>query len=486
MLIHRRQLLAGSIGLTASLAALPVRAQTKTIPWGKEFDIVIIGSGGAGMATAVSALENGLKNVLLLEKLSFIGGNTSVATGSFNTWSPEQKDQGIIDSPKQHAAHTLKGGDYRNNPKLVELFVNNSYPTFKWLCDMGMQFNPKIALIYGGLFPRGHYPLNGKGIEYIKVLNKKAKELGGLDLRTSSTVTGIIREGTLEGKVLGVEYADKDGKLHYVKAKKGVIAAAGGFCGNGKLCAVHDPRLEKLTTTNISAASTGEVLTMMQDLGAMTSGLDFIQCNPGCPPGRTFRTNFHSVPAWMIMVDKSGKRFVAEDSRRDVIRDAILGIKDQTAFAVQDSEGFTHDAIGAQRDNKHSLETGDGWTDNTLEGLAKKMGVPVDEFVKTINEYNAACDKGEDPLGRQKISLNKISKPPFWAGYTSMARHFQCGGVVINENLQVIDRHFKPIEGLYALGEISAGVHGTNRLGGNAIGEIFTFGRLLGKQLATS
>lgn len=486
MLIHRRQLIAGSIGLTAALATLPVRATQRSIPWEKEVNVIIIGSGGAGMATAVSALENGLKDIVLLEKLSFIGGNTGVATGSFNTWSPDQKDQGIIDSPEQHYAHTLKGGDYRNNPKMVKLLVENSYPTFKWLCDMGMEFNPKIALIYGGLFPRGHYPLKGKGIEYIKVLDKKANELGGLDLRTKANVTGIIREEPLNGRVLGVEYADPEGKLHYIKAKKGVVAAAGGFCANGKLCAVFDPRLEKLTTTNIDAASTGEILTMLEDLGAMTSGLDFIQCNPGCPPGRTFRTNFHSVPAWMIMVDKDGKRFVAEDARRDEIRDAILGIRDQTAFAVQDSEGLSHDAIGAQRDNRHALETGDAWCDDTIEGLAKKMGVPVETFVKTVNDYNAACDKGSDPMGRQKISLNKIQKPPFWAGYTSMARHFQCGGVVLNDKFQVIDRHFKPIDGLYAVGEISSGVHGTNRLGGNAIAEIFTFGRLLGKQLADS
>lgn len=484
MLIHRRQLIAGSVGLTAALAMLPARSQQKAINWEKEADVVIIGSGGAGMATAVSGLENGIKDIVLLEKLAFIGGNTGVATGSFNTWSPDQKDQGITDSPEQHAAHTMKGGDFRNNPELVKLLVNNSYPTFQWLCNMGMKFNPKIALIYGGLFPRGHYPLNGKGIEYIKVLDHRAKELGGLDLRTNATVTGIIREGNLQGKVLGVEYADTKGLLHYIKAKKGVVAAAGGFCANGKMCAVHDPRLENLTTTNIGAASTGEVLTMMEDLGAMTAGLDFIQCNPGCPPGRTFRTNFHSVPAWMIMVDKDGKRFVAEDSRRDVMRDAILGIRDQTAFAVQDSEGLSHDAIGAQRDNRHALTTGDAWSDDTLEGLAKKMGVSVETFVKTVREYNEACDKGNDPMGRQKISLNKIQKPPFWAGYTSMARHFQCGGVVINTDFNVIDRHFKPIEGLYAVGEISTGVHGTNRLGGNAIAEIFTFGRLLGSNLA--
>lgn len=484
MLIHRRHLLTGSLAAAAAWAALPAQAKVDSVPWEGNCEVVVIGSGGAGMATAVSARESGLKDVVVLEKLAFLGGNTGVATGSFNTWSPDQEKQGIQDSPEHHAAQTMQGGDYRNNRALVELLVHNTYPTFEWLVGMGMEFDPKIAQIYGGLWPRGHYPAKGKGIEYIKVLEKRAKELGGIDIRTNARVTGIVREKFLEGRVLGVEYADKDGKLHYLRAKQGVVAAAGGCCANGKMCGIHDPRLEKLTTTNIATASTGEILTMMEDLGAMTTGLDFIQCNPGCPPGRTFRTNFHSVPAWMIMVDKSGKRFVAEDARRDEIRDAILNIRDQTAFAVQDSNGFAHDAIGAQRDNRHALTTGDAWTDDTLEGLAKKMGVPVETFVATVKAYNKGCDEKKDEMGRAASTLNKIEKAPFWAGYTSMSRHFTCGGAVINTRFQVIDRHFRPIEGLYAVGETSAGVHGTNRLGGNAIAEIFTFGRLLGKELA--
>ena len=146
--------------------------------------------------------------------------------------------------------------------------------------------------------------------------------------------------------------------------------------------------------------------------------------------------------------------------------------------------GFAHDAIGAQRDNRHALTTGDAWTDDTLEGLAKKMGVPVETFVATVKAYNKGCDEKKDEMGRAASTLNKIEKAPFWAGYTSMSRHFTCGGAVINTRFQVIDRHFRPIEGLYAVGETSAGVHGTNRLGGNAIAEIFTFGRLLGKELA--
>ena len=400
--ISRRRFLAGAAaGAAASAAsfahaaAAPADLGVCKLPakWDESYELVVIGSGGAGLATAVSASQNGVKKILVLEKMSYIGGNTAISGGGFNSYDPvRQGKQNIKDSPENHAKNTLEGGDGRANPELVNEMTKNSYDAVKWLESMGMKFKDEVYQIYGGLWPRGHYPAKGKGIEYIKVLEKRAKELGGIDIRTNARVTGIVREKFLEGRVLGVEYADKDGKLHYLRAKRGVVAAAGGCCANGKMCGIHDPRLEKLTTTNIATASTGEILTMMEDLGAMTTGLDFIQCNPGCPPGRTFRTNFHSVPAWMIMVDKSGKRFVAEDARRDVIRDAILNIQDQTAFAVQDSNGFAHDAIGAQRDNKHALTTGDAWTDDTIEGLAKKMGVPVGKLICASNCNDVLTD----------------------------------------------------------------------------------------------
>ena len=247
---------------------------------------------------------------------------------------------------------------------------------------------------------------------------------------------------------------------------------------------LHDPRMYNLTTTNIEGSSTGEVLTMMQDIGADVTGMDHIQCNPGCPPGRKLRVNMFSWPQNMIMVGYDGKRFIAEDSRRDQMRDAILSLPKQTAFCIQDDYGQSLNNKGHQKDNLRGLETGDAWRADTLEELAKKAGINPENLVKTVAEYNKGCDAGKDPGGKKPRNLRRIEKAPFWAGFAGMSVHHTMGGAVINKYTQVIDRHGNVIPGLHAVGEITGGIHGSNRLGGNAIADVFTFGRLTGIYLS--
>ena len=170
------------------------------------------------------------------------------------------------------------------------------------------------------------------------MLSEEAKKLG-VTIQTQAKVVDIIRENQLSGRVLGVEYLNKDGQHVFVRALKAVVACPGGFGANREMRSLHDPRLYNLTTTNNPAASTGEVLVMMQDIGADVTGMDHIQCNPGCPPGRKLRVNMFSWPQNMIMVGFDGKRFIAEDSRRDQMRDAILALPKQTAFCIQDDYG---------------------------------------------------------------------------------------------------------------------------------------------------
>lgn len=474
--------LAGVAGTALSTAHAGF-ADSKQIHWDKTVNVVIIGSGGAGLATAVSAAEHGVKDILVLEKLAFLGGNTAIATGAFNTSDPKQKEQGIKDSPELHAEQTLKGGDFRANPTLVHELTENSYETLKWLEEKGVRFQPKILQVYGALWPRSHATEASKGSDYIRVLSNEAKKLG-VEILTQARVVDIIREKPLSGRVLGLEYVNKEGKSVFVRALKAVVACAGGFGANREMRSLHDPRLYNLTTTNNPAASTGEVLTMMQDIGADVTGMDHIQCNPGCPPGRKLRVNMFSWPQNMIMVGFDGKRFIAEDSRRDQMRDAILALPKQTAFCIQDDYGQSLNNTGHQKDNLKGLETGDAWRAETLEELAKKAGIDPQNLVKTVEEYNKGCDAGKDPGGKKPHNLRRIEKAPFWAGYAGMSVHHTMGGVVINTNTQVIDRHGKVIPGLHAVGEITGGIHGSNRLGGNAIADVFTFGRLTGIALA--
>lgn len=485
MELNRRHFLGTAVGAAAA-AAVPGAAMATAKPvkkWNKTVDVVIIGSGGAGLATAVSAAEHGVKNILILEKMAFLGGNTSVATGAFNTWDPKQKEQGIEDSPENHAAQTLKGGDYRANPELVNELTHNSYETLTWLEKKGVRFQPKILQVYGALWPRSHATEASKGSDYIRVLSQIA-EKQGTKIETDAKVVDIIREKPLAGRVLGVEYVNDDGKHIFVRARKAVVACAGGFGANREMRSLHDPRLYNLTTTNIEGTSTGEVLVMMEDIGAAVTGMDHIQCNPGCPPGRKLRVNMFSWPQNMIMVGFDGKRFIAEDSRRDQMRDAILALPKQTAFCIQDDYGQSLNNKGHQKDNLKALETGDAWRADTLEELAKKAGIDPENLKKTVADYNKDCDAGNDRVGKKPRNLRRIEKAPFWAGYAGMSVHHTMGGAVINKYTQVIDRHGKVIPGLHAVGEITGGIHGSNRLGGNAIADIFTFGRLTGIYLA--
>lgn len=486
--INRRTFISSSalgalMGASGLASASQAPCSASPAKFDETFDVVVIGAGGAGLATAVSAAQHGVKKILILEKMPFIGGNTSISGGGFNTVDPpRQKAQDIEDSPALHFKNTMNGGDNRANPVLVQTMTENSYDALKWLEGMGMKFQPKVYQIYGGLYPRCHAPYGSLGSDYIKVLEPEAKKLG-IEIRTHSKVTRIFRAQPLTGEVTGLEYTDKEGKTHTVRAVKCVVAAAGGFGANPQMRAKFDPRFLNLTTTNLPC-STGDLIPLLQDIGADTVGMDFIQCNPGCPPGRKHRVIMHLNAANFIMVDKDGKRFVAEDERRDVIRDAVLSIRDQTGFSIVDADGFAALNPGHQDGAKKGLETGDAWTADTIEALAGKMGVPVETLVKTVADYNHCVDTKEDPLGKKARNLRKLEKAPFWACYAGMSVHHTMGGVVINKDTQVIDRYGKVIPHLYAVGEVTGGIHGTNRLGGNAICDIFTFGRLAGIHIA--
>lgn len=466
---------------TSSMAAVnPCKLPAK---WDETYDMVVVGSGGAGLASAVSAGQNGVKKIIVLEKMPFIGGNTMISGGGFNSVDPvRQKAQKIKDSPENHAENTLKGGDGRGNPELVRTMTENSYAALSWLEKMGMKFKPEVYQIYGGLYPRCHAPYGSLGSDYIKVLEPQCKKLG-IEIRTESRVVRVIREQPLSGRVLGVEYTDAKGRSHLIRATKAVVCATGGFGANPEMRAKYDPRMRNLTTTNLPC-STGDLIPILQDIGADTVGMDFIQCNPGCPPGRKQRIILHLYAANFIMVDRKGQRFVPEDERRDVIRDAVLGLPDQTAFAIVDQRGFDALNPGHQAAAKKGLQTGDAWTANTIEELAKKMGVDPAALKKTIDEFNSGVDAKKDKLGKLPRNLTKIERAPFWAGYSGMSVHHTMGGIVINKDTQVIDRYGKVIPGLHAVGELTGGIHGTNRLGGNAICDIFTFGRLTGIAVA--
>lgn len=484
MTISRRNILRASAFIpacfTASVAYGSNPCQLPT-QWDKEVDVIVIGSGGAGLTAAITAKEKEA-NVAVLEKLRFIGGNTLISGGGFNAAvEADSKAANVEDSPELHAQQTLAAGDFRADPELVKTLTSGAPASVQWLKDHGVSFRPGIYQIYGGLWPRCRNPEGQQGQAYIKALTEQLKKLD-IPVYLGHKVVRFIREQPLSGRVLGVEVQTPEG-TQYWKAKKGVIAAAGGYAANANLCAKFDPRLVRLNTTN-NPGSTGEVMIAMQDIGGIATGLDYIQCIPGAAPGYKKSANLHQVVNHLFFINKNGKRFVAEDSRRDVIRDAMLQQPDQTVFEVADVNGFNENNKYQGARNKAALEGGYMFEAATLEELAKKLGIDPAALQKAVQEFNTIVDTKQDPFGRAPGTLvNKIEKAPFYGCPVGQSRHHTMGGIRINPQAQVLDRNDKVIPGLFAAGEVTGGIHGSNRVGGNAIADIFTFGRIAGESV---
>ena len=485
MQISRRNLLSGAVAASVGSVALSAKAADLcSLPqkWDQTWEVIVIGAGGAGLAAGITAKELGAKTIVL-EKMAFPGGNTMVSGGGLNAAvAADSKAAGVEDSPKLHAEQTLAAGDNRGDPALVEILAKGAPESVEWLKKIGVKFRPGIYQIYGGLWPRCRNPEGQSGSDYIKAGTAYAKKIG-LEILPGHKVTSIIREKPNAGRVLGVE-VEVGGKKQYWCATKGVIAASGGYAANAEMCGFFDPRLTKLNTTN-QPCSTGEVLRAIQDVNGLAVGMDYIQCIPWTAPGYTSTADIFQAIEYTIFVNKEGKRFVAEDNRRDVIRDATLAQTDQTVFQLCDTDGYEEHKKFYYEMNEAALKNGVLFRCNTIEEAAAKVKIPAAELKKTVEEFNAEVDSKKDPFGRTpKMLVRKIVKAPFYIGPFGMCRHHTMGGARIDTKARVLDREGKVIPGLYAAGEVTGGIHGTNRVGGNAIADIFTFGRIAGESAA--
>ncbi|MDO5531170.1 flavocytochrome c [Sutterella sp.] len=485
--INRRSMLKMA-GAGTALAAASGFARAQCAPgivWDETHEIIVVGSGGAGMAAAVKAAQKGAKDVVVLEKLAFTGGNTLVSQGFMNASDPvRQPRQGIKDSPENHMKQTLAAGDFRGDPERVRVLCENAYGAVTWLESLGMKFKDNVIQIFGALYPRSHIPALPKGQGYGTILSKAAKDLG-VKVQTGVSVTEIIRERPFEGDVLGVKVT-KSGKSRYIRATRAVVLAAGGFGANKYLRELHDPRVRGLGTDNLPG-STGEVAMAAVRVGGYLVGMDFIQSTPGAPAGKKMKLLLNFNVNGSIYVDKRGNRIVNEGERRDVIRDAVLGTPERYAYTVCDNENFeSYDEVNRKAIHE-GIKINEAWTAPTIRELAEKMGVDPDGLEKTIDRYNNVFVKNgrDDDFQKTAVNLTKrIEKGPFWACYTGMTVHHTMGGLNTNTRAQCLDWQGNPIPRLYAAGEITGGIHGTNRVGGNAILDLFVFGQIAGENAA--
>lgn len=439
----------------------------------EQTDIVVVGAGGAGFSAALNAMQDGAK-VILLEKMPIIGGNSQLAAGGMNVAGTKyQKAQGITeDSPDVHFEDTMKGGRNINDPKLVRYLVDHTDDSLAFIESLGGSL-PNLSFSGGQTYKRVHTAKGGTivGAYLIETFYKKAQELN-MDIRLNSQAVKLLTDNT--GKVTGVRVHAKNTGIYDIQAKS-VILTTGGFGANNALVGKYRPELIGTTTSNQPGAL-GDGLILAENIGADFTDINEIQIHPTVALNTKILVSESVRGKGAILINKEGKRFVNEMLTRDKTSAAVLKQTGKSAFVVFDEalykgwgqiEGYFK--LGLVKEG------------NTPEELAEKIGVPADTFANTIKRYNEFIkNKKDEDFGRK--DMEKSFNGKMYAIEIAPGIHHTMGGVKINPQTQVISKDGKPIPGLYAAGEIVGGVHGGNRLGGNAIADIVTFGSLAGKE----
>ncbi|NNJ29831.1 flavocytochrome c [Lacrimispora defluvii] len=438
----------------------------------KQADIVIIGAGGAGMTAAVEATQKGATNLIVLEKMPITGGNTVRATGGLNAAeTPYQKADGIEDSIELFVEDTMKGGKNLNDPKLVQVMAEQSADAVTWVNEIGGDLSV-VGQFGGASVKRIHRPsdTSAVGPMLVNALNAKLKELDVPVFLETEAVHILLNE---EGAVTGVQAATKGGEPYTISCKA-VILASGGFGANSELVVKYRKDLDGFCTTNHSGA-TGDGIVMAEELKAGLVDIDQIQTHPTVNPDTTTMYTEGVRGNGAILVNRSGKRFVNELETRDVVSEAILNQEGKTCFMVFDQ---------SVRESLSAIEKyiGQGIITqaDTPEELAEAIGVDKDQLKATLEQYANYQTGGKDTeFGRESMEV-PLNMPPYYAGLCAPAVHHTMGGVKIDTATQVLKEDGNAIPGLFAAGEVVGGVHGANRLGGNAVTDIVVFGRLAG------
>ena len=438
-------------------------------------DIVIVGAGGAGMTAAIKATEAG-KKVLLVEKMPYAGGNTTRATGGMNAAETHyQKEQGIDDTVEQYVKDTMEGGHNLNDPALVQALAEGSAPAIDWLDSIGAQL-PKIAFTGGSTNPRAHAPEDGSAVGiYLVSAFKKQLEEKNIPVLYNTTVTEIIMK---DGRAVGVK-ADSETADYTINAKA-VILATGGFGGNEQMIVENNPALAGYVSTNAPGA-TGDGIKMAQAVGADVVDMDQIQLHPTVEQ-RTRMLITEAVRGnGAILVNKEGKRFVNEMETRDFVSAAEIEQTDGCAYVIFDQN---------LRDNVAAVEKyfGIGVVSEgaTIEDLAGEIGLDPVVLSRTLADWNKAVANQKDPeFGRTTAMDADLSTAPYYAILVAPGIHHTMGGLKIDVNGEVLNTKGKAIPGLFAAGEVTGGVHGGNRLGGNAVADVVVFGTAAAESACT-
>ena len=487
-------------------------------------DVVVVGAGGAGMTAAITAAQAG-RNVVVLESQAMVGGNSVRATGGLNaTKTPAQDENefneaagveatlaaaaadyadnetitalaetvaqqwadyqanpvGYFDSVELMELDTMIGGHGVNDPALVETLCSNSADAIAWLAEQGIDM-PSVSSFGGASVKRIHRPLDDEG-KVISVgsymiprLEDKCEE-EGVEILLNTTATKILTDA--EGAAVGIEATDnKTGGTVTVNAKA-VILATGGFGANLDMVVEYKPDLAGFMTTNAAGAQ-GQGIDMAVAIGAGTVDMDQIQIHPTVEANTAALITEGLRGDGAILVNAEGNRFTDEVGTRDVVSAAEIAQTGSYSWLIIDQAMADASSVIQGYINNGYTVTGE-----TYEELAGAMGVDPAAFTATMEKWNAAVAAGVDEEFGRTSFANPLDTAPYYAIKVTAGIHHTMGGLTINPQTQVLAGDGSVIAGLYAAGEVTGGVHGANRLGGNAVADFTVFGRIAGQQAA--
>ena len=487
-------------------------------------DLIIVGAGGAGLSAAVTAKDLGVKNVLVLEKMPVIGGNTLRCASAFNAADPDRQkalpmtetlkeavvkaisekpvseehaklmadvkakyeaylksgSKTLFDCPEWHALQTYNGGDKVGHIPLIRQYSNNVLDTLHWMQSKGSPVMDRVSQGAGALWQRTHQLDAPAGLGLIDPLYQSAVKQG-VNFKLGMRVQDLILND--KGRVIGVTATDKVGNKYEFTSKDGVILATGGYSQNKEMRQKSAPHLTPEMVSTNQPGATGDGIVIATRHGADTTGMNYVQVYPLATPGTGAlqgRARKMSGLDDVIDVNKNGERFVKEDARRD---EFVAAIKKQPGGVVYDinDSSIVKPLNSFNEDVETLVSIGRIYKADSLADLAKQLGMPADKLEATVAEFNKMVEAKNDPKFGRKLFDRPIVKPPFYATPRAPSIHHTMGGLQISTNAQVLNKKGKPIPGLYAAGEVTGGIHGSNRLGGNATADVLTFGRIAAK-----
>lgn len=488
-------------------------------------DIVVIGAGGAGMTAAVVAADAG-KNVIIVESMPMVGGNSIRSTGGMNAaktayqdantfaeeagvekqleaaksadyadnaaiqelaatvaeqWKTYQDSpEGYFDSVELFQLDALIGGHGINDPALIKKLADESAGAIDWLHSVGADLT-SVSSFGGASVKRIHRPVDesGKTVsvgEYlIPILLDNLNKRENITLCLNTKATEILTDDN--GKAVGIVAEGASGNKVTVNAKV-VIDAAGGFGANHEKVVELRADLDGFTTTNAAGAQ-GQGIDMAVAIGADTVDMERIQIHPTVEYNTSNLITEGLRGDGAILVNADGYRFYDEVSTRDKVSAAEIAQPGAFSWLIVDSKmAADSNVIQGYIKKGYTVEG------NSFEELAAAMGVPAETFRNTMEFWNSCAANKTDPIYGRTSFAKPLDLAPFYAIKVTAGIHHTMGGLKINDAAQVLDKSGNVIPGLYAAGEVTGGVHGGNRLGGNAVADFVVFGRIAGANAA--